>query len=100
MSDEPEQLIQEVSVRALSSTTSQVLAAVLDGTRIVATKHGNAIAVLLAIDDALEWLIATSEEFDAAVPRRTLLTALWGPGIDSKLKARDIGRLIHGRGWD
>jgi prevent-host-death family protein len=55
--------IREVSVRELNRRTTQVLADVRGGRRVVVSRHGRPVALLLGIDEAVELLLANSEEF-------------------------------------
>jgi len=55
--------IHEVSVRELNRSTSQVLGMARDGARIIVTRHGEPIAVVLSVDQAIDLLLASSEEF-------------------------------------
>jgi prevent-host-death family protein len=54
---------REVKVRDLSRKTAEVLAAAASGERVIVTRHGEPIAVLIATEQAIDWFIASSEEF-------------------------------------
>jgi prevent-host-death family protein len=48
-----DETVEEVSVRELSRNASAVLARVQAGSRVVVTKHGTPVAVLLEIEEAV-----------------------------------------------
>jgi prevent-host-death family protein len=54
---------REVTVRELSRSTGNVVAEVSAGTRVVVTRHGSPVALILAIDDAIDVFLAHAEEF-------------------------------------
>jgi prevent-host-death family protein len=60
--DEPAGIC-EVSVRDLNRATSRVLAGVVDGERVIVTRHGRPIAVILSIEQAVDLFLTSSEEF-------------------------------------
>ena len=53
---------REVTARELSRSTSEVLRGLNDDERIVITRHGTPIAVLLSVEQGLDFLLAHSEE--------------------------------------
>jgi prevent-host-death family protein len=55
--------IREVSVRELSRDTTRILRGVSAGERIIVTRHGQPAAVLLSVEDAMELILVSSEEF-------------------------------------
>jgi prevent-host-death family protein len=57
------QASREVTVRELSRATGSGLEEVSAGKRMVITRHGNPVALILAIDDAIEVFLAHAEEF-------------------------------------
>jgi len=60
--DEPA-AIREVNVRELKSGVSQVLGGVVDGERVIVTRNGHPIAVILYIEQAVDLFLSSSEEF-------------------------------------
>jgi prevent-host-death family protein len=54
---------REVGVRELSRRTDAVLGAALAGERVIVTRYGEPVAVILGTDQAAEWLLASAEEF-------------------------------------
>jgi prevent-host-death family protein len=60
--DEPA-AIREINVRELKSGASQILDAVVDGERVIVTRHGDPIAVILSIEQAIDLFLTNSEEF-------------------------------------
>ena len=60
--DEPA-AIREVSVGELKSGVSQVLGGVVDGERVIVTRNGHPIAVILYIEQAVDLFLSSSEEF-------------------------------------
>jgi prevent-host-death family protein len=57
------QTIREVGVRELNRGTTRVLEMALAGERVIVTRDGQPIAVLLSVDQAIELLLISSEEF-------------------------------------
>ena len=55
--------ISEVTVRELTRTTSRMVAAAAAGERLIVTRNGQPVAVLLGIDDAVDWLVTSADEF-------------------------------------
>jgi prevent-host-death family protein len=55
--------IREVSVRELNRATSRVVAGAVDGERVIVTRHGRPIAVILSIEQAVDLFLTSSEEF-------------------------------------
>jgi prevent-host-death family protein len=55
--------IREVGVRELEDQIASVLARVLDGERVIVTRRGKPIAVLLGVEEAMELILLSSEEF-------------------------------------
>ena len=55
--------IREINVRELKSGASQVLEGVVDGERVIVTRHGHPIAVILSIEQAIDLFLSSSEEF-------------------------------------
>jgi prevent-host-death family protein len=60
--DKPE-AIREVNVRELKSGASQVLDGVVDGERVIVTRHGHPIAVIISIEQAIDLFLSSSEDF-------------------------------------
>ena len=58
-----EAAIRQVGVRALKSEVSAVLDGVVHGERVIITRHGHPIAVILCIEQAADLLLTNSEEF-------------------------------------
>jgi prevent-host-death family protein len=56
-------VISEVSVRELTRATSRMVARPSAGERLIVTRSGQPVAVVLGIDDALDWLVASADEF-------------------------------------
>ncbi len=55
--------IREVGVRELNRRTSRVIEMAEAGQRVVVTRDGQPAAVLLAVDQAIDLLLVSSEEF-------------------------------------
>jgi len=55
--------IREVGVRELKSGASAVLDGVVDGERVIVTRNGHPIAVMLSIEQAIDLFLTSSEEF-------------------------------------
>ena len=54
---------REVSVRELSRNTAGVLDDVAAGERIVVTRFGDPVALVLSVDEAIDVFLANAEEF-------------------------------------
>ncbi|HXE98763.1 MAG TPA: type II toxin-antitoxin system prevent-host-death family antitoxin [Solirubrobacterales bacterium] len=55
--------IREVGVRQLKSEAAAVLHGVVNGERVIVTRHGHPIAVMLSVEQAGDLLLTSSEEF-------------------------------------
>ena len=58
-----EQRVSERTVTELGRSASAAVERVGDGERVVVTRHGRAVAVLLSLDDAIAVMLAGSERF-------------------------------------
>jgi prevent-host-death family protein len=89
--------IEEVSVRDLSRHTSRILTDVRDHHRLIVTRHGHPIAVLLSIDDCIEMLLLRGKTITHRVERveerRALLERLLGSEIHERVRARQTRRI-------
>lgn len=75
------QPIREVGVADLKNGTSGVLRDVTHGERVIVTKHGRPIAVILGIEEAVDLMLAHAEEF-----------------VRMRIEARE--ELAAGRAWE
>jgi prevent-host-death family protein len=82
----PRKTVEEVSVRELSRGTSAVLERVRGDGRVVITKHGAPVAVLIAVDEAVG-LCAT-----VLLSRREAERRLFGDELDAVFRERDFSR--------
>jgi len=57
------QSIREVSVRELNRGTSRVLQMASAGARVIVTRHGEPVAVVLSVDQAIDLFLVSSEEY-------------------------------------
>src|SRR3954447_14020731 len=80
--DPPRKAVGEVSVRELSRNTSAVLGRVLAGGRVVVTKRGVPVAVLMEVDEAVG-LCAT-----VLLTRREAERRLFGDELDVTFRHR------------
>jgi len=55
--------ISEVTVRELNRATSRMIDLASSGERLIVTRNGQPIAVIISIDDAIEWLVTSADEF-------------------------------------
>jgi prevent-host-death family protein len=55
--------ISEVGVRELSRETSRIVRLAARGERLIVTRNGQPVAVILGMDDAIDWLVASADEF-------------------------------------
>jgi prevent-host-death family protein len=55
--------IREVGVRELKSEASRVFDGVVDGERVIVTRNGHPIAVMLSIEQAIDLFLTSSDEF-------------------------------------
>jgi prevent-host-death family protein len=58
--------IREVGVRALARATARYIRAAEYGERLVVTRHGDPVAVILSIDESIAFVLAHSDEFARA----------------------------------
>jgi prevent-host-death family protein len=58
-----DQEVRAVSVTELDKEASAVINDVISGKRVIVTKYGDPIAVILSIDDGAEAMVAGSETF-------------------------------------
>lgn len=58
--------IREIGVRQLARETGRYIRAAEYGDRFVVTRHGDPVAVILSIDESIEYLLAHSDEFGRA----------------------------------
>src|SRR5690242_12059248 len=84
--DPPRKAVQEVSVRELSRGTSAVLERVRAGGRVVVTRHGAPVAVLMEVEEAVG-LCAT-----VLLSRREAERRLFGDELDATLRHRVLSR--------
>ena len=54
--------IREVGVRALARETARYIRAAEYGDRLVITRHGDPVAVILSIDESIAFVLAHSDE--------------------------------------
>ena len=83
----PTKVVEEVSVNELSRDTSNVLARVREGRRIVITKHGSPAAVILEVEEAIG-LCATR-----LLSRQEAERRLFGAELEGRLRERRARRL-------
>jgi prevent-host-death family protein len=55
--------VREVGVRELSRRTGAVLESVAGGERVVIVRHGDPVAFVLSVDEALDVFLAHAAEF-------------------------------------
>jgi len=55
--------VREVSVRELGRETASVLASVARGERAVIVRHGEPVALILSLDEAIDVFLAHAEEY-------------------------------------
>jgi prevent-host-death family protein len=58
-----DQQVHAISVTELSRAVSATIEQAISGKRVIITKHGMPIAVIVSIDDGFEALLAGSESF-------------------------------------
>jgi prevent-host-death family protein len=58
-----DQVIREVSLTQLDRKTFETVRATIEGERVIVTKHGSPVAVLVGIEDGIDLLLAGSERF-------------------------------------
>jgi prevent-host-death family protein len=56
-------MTREVTVRELGRETASVLGAVAAGDRVLITRHGNPIAVILSVEEAVDVFLAHADQF-------------------------------------
>jgi prevent-host-death family protein len=94
--------LREVSLRALNRHTSDVIGGIRDGERVVITRYGIPVAVLLSVADALELSgagpgqpVATVIELRGRL--REALRTVVGSELERRVWRSEIGRYLHGR---
>jgi len=55
--------MHEIGVKELKNTASRVLEEVETGERVVVTKRGRPVAVIMSMEDAEDFVLAHAEEF-------------------------------------
>ena len=55
--------ISEVTVRELNRATSRMIDLASSGERLIVTRNGQPMAVIISIDAAIEWLVTSADEF-------------------------------------
>jgi prevent-host-death family protein len=86
----PSTAIDEVTMRDLSRDTSAVLARVIAGRRVIVTKRGAPVAVILEVEEALG-MSATVVVTPQEAARR-----LFGEGLDRQFRVRRARGLSRG----
>lgn len=94
--------VREVTVRELSRATSAVIRELRDGRRLVLTRYGAPVGVLVSVADALELASPPDAEAPTApIPRmaelREALARVVGAELERRLWRRELERLVHGR---
>ena len=82
----PTKVVEEVSVRELSRDTSGVLARVAEGRRVVVTRRGTPVAVILEVEEAVGLCAAVLTTRQEAERR------LFGSELDEELRERRARR--------
>ncbi len=57
------QPVREVGAKELARGLHEVLDQVADGTRVIVTRHGHPVAVMLSVDHGIDAMLAGSERF-------------------------------------
>jgi prevent-host-death family protein len=84
---EPEpKVVEEVSVRELSRDTSRVLQRVQEGSRVLVSRRGTPVGVILEIEEAIG-LCGTK-----LLTRQEAEKRLFGADLDEELRERRAGR--------
>jgi prevent-host-death family protein len=90
--------IGEATVRELSRDTCSVLRSACEHRRIIITRHGHPVAVLLSIADCIDLVVANEVNLprprvERAQMKRQLLARLLGPEIAESVGARQLRRV-------
>lgn len=102
IADEESLEIREVSLRELNRHTSSVIGGVRDGERVVITRYGIPVGVLLSVADAVELTGAgPGRPVRTVIELRGMLRDALRTVVGSELERRvwhsEIGRYLHGR---
>jgi prevent-host-death family protein len=93
--------IEEISVRELSRHTCGVLTRVRERNRMIVTRHGHPIAVLLSIDDCIELVLTHGEPIphhgERARHKKVLLRRLLGERLHMHAFRLQRQRMSRGR---
>ena len=87
----PSEAVEEVRMRALSRDTSEVLTRVQAGSRVIVTKRGAPVAVMLELEEALGMAAAV------VVPKREAERWLFGGALAPEFLRRKLKRLARAR---
>jgi prevent-host-death family protein len=95
--------VREVPLRELNRRTSDVISGLRDGDRLVVTRYGVPVAVMLSIADAFElirgatgWQVPRSN-LDLRGELRAAMRATVGSELERQTWRRELGRYLHGR---
>jgi prevent-host-death family protein len=93
--------VREVTLRHLNRRTSEVIASVRNGERIVITRYGIPVSVLLSVADALELSgagpgrpVGTVIELRGTL--RDALRTVVGSELERRVWRSEVGRYLHG----
>jgi prevent-host-death family protein len=95
--------VREVPLRELNRRTSDVVSGLRDGERLVVTRFGIPVAVVLSVADAFElvrgatgWQVPRSN-VDLRGELRDAMRATVGSELERQAWRRELGRYLHGR---
>jgi prevent-host-death family protein len=97
--------VREVTLRELDQRASRVIASVRDGERMVVTKRGAPVAVILSLPDLLDltgWPERATPVLTPLEATRLASEALKrvaGEAIERRVWRQALNRYIHGRWW-
>jgi prevent-host-death family protein len=93
--------IEEVSVRELSRNTCAVVTRAREHERLIITRHGHPVAVLLSIDDCIrliaEHLPPIRHNRERALAKRERLRRLLGEELYARNEELELQRMARGR---
>jgi antitoxin (DNA-binding transcriptional repressor) of toxin-antitoxin stability system len=90
--------IGRVTTRELSRATCSVLHRIRDHERIIVTRHGHPVAVMLSVPACIELIVSEERAMPArrearARAKRELVAMLLGPEIADDVSARQLRRV-------
>jgi prevent-host-death family protein len=90
--------IGQVTTRELSRSTSSILHRIREHERVIVTRHGHPVAVMLSVPACIELMVSEEKVMpwrreERARTKRELVATLLGPEIADDVSARQLRRV-------